>query len=92
MHKGKASKEYRCATELVEMNPDDMTRLRIQDGGLVRLHTVAGEVELIAKAGSLPPGLVFVPMGASANMLVEAETHGTGMPSFKGSEVTVEPA
>lgn len=91
MHKGKTSPEYRRATERAEMNPDDMARLKIQEGGIVRLRAAAGEVELPAQAGSLPRGLVFVPMGASANLLVGAETQGTGMPSFKGVDVTVEP-
>lgn len=89
MHKGKDSGAYRQATTLVEMNPDDMARLRIRDGGIVRLRTAAGEVELTARAGSLPPGLVFVPMGRSANALIAVETQGTGMPSFKGIEVEV---
>ncbi|MHB0980182.1 MAG: molybdopterin dinucleotide binding domain-containing protein [Thermoleophilia bacterium] len=91
MHKGKTSPEYRRATERAEMNPDDMARLKIQEGGIVRLRAEAGEVELSVQAGSLPRGLVFVPMGTSANLLVGAETQGTGMPSFKGVDVTVEP-
>lgn len=92
MHKGKASSEYRDATEYVEMNADDMAFLRIQEGGMVRLRTAVGEVELRAQAGPLPRGLVFVPMGSAANVLVDVETQGTGMPSFKGLHVTVEPA
>jgi formylmethanofuran dehydrogenase subunit D len=91
MHKGKESGAYREATTHVEMNPDDMTRLRIRDGGTVRLRTAAGEVELTAQSGSLPPGLVFVPMGTSANALIATETQGTGMPSFKGIVVEVTP-
>lgn len=91
MHKGKTSPEYRNATGRAEMNADDMAHLKIHEGGVVRLRTAAGEVEMPAQAGSLPRGLVFVPMGAPANLLVGAETQGTGMPSFKGLEVTVEP-
>lgn len=92
MHKGKASPEYRRATERAEMNPEDMAGLEIEAGGVVRLRAAAGEVELVVEAASLPRGLVFVPLGASANLLVGADTQGTGMPSFKGVEVTVEPA
>jgi len=91
MHKGKTSPDYRRATERAEMNADDMARLKIEEGGTVRLRTAGGEVELPAEKGTLPPGLVFVPLGAPANLLVEAETLGTGMPSFKGVDVTVEP-
>jgi formylmethanofuran dehydrogenase subunit D len=91
MHKGKASAEYLEATALVEMNPDDMTRLAISDGGRVLLRTTDGEVELTANAGTVPAGLVFVPMGTSANRLIGTETLGTGMPCFKGLQVDVSP-
>lgn len=91
MHKGKASAEYLAATALVEMNPDDMTRLEVSDGGQVLLRTADGEVELTAHAGTVPAGLVFVPMGTMANKLVGTETLGTGMPCFKGLQVDVTP-
>lgn len=90
MHKGKTSAEYLEATSLVEMNPDDMARLQISDGGLARVGTSEGHVDLRAVAGDLPPGLVFVPMGTVVNALIGCETLGTGMPSFKGLAVTVE--
>jgi formylmethanofuran dehydrogenase subunit D len=92
MHKGKGSAEYREATAVIEMNPDDMARLGIADGGQARVSTAEGEVELTARAGSLPEGLVFVPMGTLVNVLIGVETQGTGMPSFKGSQVEVAPA
>jgi formylmethanofuran dehydrogenase subunit D len=91
MHKGKDSSEYRDATALVEMNPEDMARLLIADGERVLLRTAEGEVELTARAGSLPVGLVFVPMGTLVNSLIGTETQGTGMPSFKGQTVDVTP-
>ena len=91
MHKGKDSPEYREATALVEMNPEDMARLNIEDGGQALLRTAEGEVELTAHAGSLPAGLVFVPMGTLVNKLIGTETLGTGMPSFKGQNVEVAP-
>lgn len=91
MHKGKDSPEYREATALVEMNPEDMARLDIEDGGRAVIRTAEGEIELTAHAGSLPPGLVFVPMGTLVNKLIGTETLGTGMPSFKGQKVEVAP-
>jgi len=92
MHKGKGSPEYHAATEVVEMNADDMARLGIVDGGRATLRTPAGAVVLTAHEGALPPGLVFVPMGTAVNGIVGTETLGTGMPSFKGLDVEVEPA
>lgn len=92
LHKGKSSPEYLEATAVVEMNGDDMARLAIADGGLARLSTPEGQVELRARAGDLPAGIVFVPMGTIVNALIGAETLGTGMPSFKGLRVEVAPA
>ncbi|MGQ9539061.1 MAG: molybdopterin dinucleotide binding domain-containing protein, partial [Candidatus Bathycorpusculaceae bacterium] len=38
------------------------------------------------------PGVIFIPYGPWANVVVDPETHGIGMPSFKGIPATVEPA
>lgn len=92
MHKGKDSPEYHAATEIVEMNAGDMARLGIAEGGRATLRTEVGEIALTAHEGALPAGLVFVPMGTTINGLVGTETFGTGMPSFKGLTVDVEPA
>lgn len=92
MHKGKASPEYHAATGIVEMNPADMARLGIDESDRAILRTPAGEVVLTAHEGALPPGLVFVPMGTAVNGIVGTETLGTGMPSFKGLDVEIEPA
>jgi formylmethanofuran dehydrogenase subunit D len=89
LHKGKRSAEYRAATEIIEMNPEDMARIGIVEGGRARVHTAAGEVDLTAHEGSLPPGLAFVPMGTTVNAIIGTETLGTGMPSFKGLTVEV---
>ena len=92
LHKGKDTDAYRRAVTVVEMNPEDMARLGIGEGRLVRLHTSAGQVEAPVHAGALPLKMVFIPMGPEANKLVGPETDGTGMPSFKGLTVEVEPA
>ncbi|MGM0386484.1 MAG: molybdopterin dinucleotide binding domain-containing protein [Actinomycetota bacterium] len=92
LHRGKETQAYRSATERVELNGDDMARLGIQAGARIRLRTSAGTVEVPARAGELPPGLVFMPLGPAANALIGTETEATGIPPFKGLEVEVEPA
>jgi formylmethanofuran dehydrogenase subunit D len=89
MHKGKASPEYADATSVVEMSEGDMASLGIAEGGLARLTTPDGAVELRARAADLPGGLLFVPMGTTVNALVGCDTSCTGMPSFKGLTVEV---
>ena len=80
LHKGKDSDAYRIATTLVEMCPEDMNRLAIEDGQIVRLRSATHFVELPVRSGKLSPGMIFVPMGPVANALIGSETAGTGMP------------
>lgn len=91
MHKGKRSEAYSRATALVEMNDGDMARLGIKEGQMVRLRNAVGQVEVTASKGSVPSRLVFIPMGPVANVLIGSETQGTGMPSFKGLTIEIEP-
>jgi len=91
LHKGKDSEAYRSATALVEMNPEDMAHLELEDGQAVRVRTSAGQVEVPVRAGTVPPGLLFIPMGPVANVLIGIETKSTGMPPFKGLAAEVVP-
>ena len=43
-----------------------------------------------AKAGELPPGLLFMPYGDLSSRLMGGDTHGTGMPTSKGFDVELE--
>lgn len=90
LHKGKDSEAYRRATALVEMSPEDMAHLSIKEGQIVRLRTASGQVEVPVRTGALPSGMMFIPMGPVANLLIETETAGTGMPAFKGLTVKME--
>jgi len=91
LHKGKDSAEYRLATGFVSMNHEDRERLGVEAGRRVRVRTAFGETELELKEGKIPPGMIFVPMGPAANVLIGAETQGTGMPDSKGLKAEVEP-
>ncbi len=90
LKKGKGEEAYRRATELVEMNVEDMARMGIQEGQMVSLRSKSGQVELRVRSGALPPGIVFMPIGPAASALTEAHTDGTGMPLLKGLTVQLE--
>ncbi len=90
LHIGAGSPAHLAATSFIEICPEDMTRLGIKDGQIVRLRSDTGLVEALARTGSLPSGLVFIPMGPTANALVGTDTFGTGMPLFKGQRVKLE--
>ena len=85
----KASPEYRRVTSLLRMNPDDMARLGLTDGGKVRLSNVHGAIVVpcVSAKDELPPGVLFIAYGPESSKLMGGETHGTGMPDSKGIDV-----
>src|SRR6516165_5203615 len=77
----------------LQMAPEDMTRLGLKNGDRVRLRSAQGQIELpcqAAKAGELPPGVLFLPYGDMSSRLMGGDTHGTGMPDSKGFDVELE--
>ena len=92
--KGKTSDEYIRVVSECQMDPEDMRKLGIREGEPVRVKTAYGSVVL--RAVKTPegshPGVIFIPYGPWANVVVNPETHGTGMPSYKGVDAEVEPA
>ena len=90
LHKGRDSEDYVRATHMVEMSDGDMAALELAEGAKVLVSTSAGQVEVPLKSGNLPPGMLFMPMGPTANLLIGADTESTGMPSFKGITAEVK--
>lgn len=91
---GKLSDEYWKSVAICEMDPDDIKRLKVKGGQNVKVTSDSGSVVVKAvKSARAPhPGSAFIPLGPWANLLVNPRTHGTGMPSFKGIPVEIEPA
>jgi formylmethanofuran dehydrogenase subunit D len=71
------------------MNAEDMSDLDLAIGDTVSVSTQAGQVQVPVETGDLPRGILFMPMGPSANLLIGGETESTGMPSYKGQLVEV---
>lgn len=93
LNEGKFTAEYVEETSTLLMSPEDMARLSLRKGDRVRLRTAQGQIELpcqAAKAGELPPGVLFLPYGDMSSRLMGGETHGTGMPDSKGFDVELE--
>jgi formylmethanofuran dehydrogenase subunit D len=91
---GKSSKEYVESVSICFMDPEDMKKLGVKDGVNIQVSTAFGSVVVKAKKSlrAPHPGVIFIPYGPWANVIVDPETHGIGMPSFKGIPATVEPA
>ena len=76
------------------MSPEDLGALGITHGQNVKVATETGSVIVKAVIASqpLPRGVIFMPYGPWANMLISTETYGTGMPPFKGIKAEVTAA
>ena len=92
--RGKASKEYVESVSICYVDPDDLKRLGIKEKTNILVSTDYGSVVVKAVKSLRGPhlGVVFVPYGPWANVVVDSETHGVGMPSLKGIPAEVEPA
>jgi formylmethanofuran dehydrogenase subunit D len=92
--RGKSSKDYVESVSVCYMDPEDLKRLGMKEKNNVKVSTDHGSVVVKAlKSLRAPhPGVIFIPYGPWANVIVNPETHGIGMPSFKGIPAEVEPA
>ena len=93
LNHGKLKEEYKEVTSTLEMNPDDMRKLKLHDGDSVRLKNEIGEtiVKCIGKKpGDLPAGTLFIAYGPPSSQLMDGDTAGSGMPLSKHMEVEVE--
>ena len=65
-----------------------------RQGDRVRVTTDSGrqiDVAVAAATGDeLPPGLLFIAYGDLSSRLMDGDTHGSGMPTSKGFDVTME--
>jgi formylmethanofuran dehydrogenase subunit D len=94
MEGGKEKDAYTKACGIIEMDPSDLKKLGIWKGTNVRVTSQWGSVVVKAvEATQGPhPGLAYIPMGPWANSVVNPKTYSTGMPTFKGVPIEVEPA
>jgi formylmethanofuran dehydrogenase subunit D len=91
---GKFGASYQAEVTTLLAAPADMERLGLANGDRVRLTTESGKAVEVAVAGAagdeLPPGVLFIAYGDLSSRLMDADTHGSGMPTSKGLDVTME--
>jgi len=90
--RGKASKEYAESVAVCFIDPQDMKKLKVKEGANVEVSTSRGSVVLksVKSRRGPHPGIVFVPYGPWANVIVDSETDSIGMPSLKGIPAEIE--
>ena len=89
---GKEKDNYRTAAGIIELDREDLKALGIWKNTNVRVTSPYGNVvvKAIETTQGPHPGVAFIPMGPWANSIVDPNTYSTGMPTFKGTPVTVE--
>jgi len=90
---GKFGATYVTETSRLQVAPADMKRLGLTDGDQVRLTSDWGQINVeiaAAKGDELPAGLLFIAYGDLSSRLMGGDTHGSGMPTSKGIDVTLE--
>jgi formylmethanofuran dehydrogenase subunit D len=94
MEGGKEKDKYMKACGIIEIDESDFKRLGVMKNTNVKVKSQYGEVVVKAiEATQGPhPGMAFIPMGPWANSVTSPETYSTGMPTFKGVSITIEPA
>jgi formylmethanofuran dehydrogenase subunit D len=91
---GKSSDEYMENVAVCFVDSEDLKRLGMKYNANVCVSTKQGSVVLKALKSQRGPhmGVVFIPYGPWANILVSPETDDIGMPSYKGIPASIEPA
>ena len=91
---GKISPFYQESVAVCYMDPKDMAVLGVKENQNVKVSTKFGSVVLrtVKNDRGSHTGVIFVPYGLWINLVTDPETHGIGMPSFKGIPAEVEPA
>ena len=87
----KTHKGYFDACAYCELSPVDLERLGASEVDSLKVTTEFGDVVVFAKTNEgNPEGLAFIPMGPWANAVLSPDTHGCGMPGFKGVPAEIE--
>jgi formylmethanofuran dehydrogenase subunit D len=91
MEGGKEKPAYTDACGIIEIDLVDIKRLGVYRNTNVRVTSDYGTVVVKAiEATQGPhPGLAYIPMGPWANAVVDPNTYGMGMPTFKGTPIQV---
>ena len=91
---GKLTEVYQENVAICEMDPNDLKKLDIKENTNIRITTKYGTTVVKAKESKRAPHpeIAYMPYGLWANILIDSQTHGTGMPSFKGIKAEIQSA
>ena len=90
---GKFGENYQSEINALQLNQTDMEEMGLSEGSRVRINSDHGQIDVAIKAapkGELPQGLLFIAYGDLSSRLMGGDTHGSGMPTSKGLDVTLQ--
>lgn len=78
--------EYRNSAAVAFMDSNDMKKLNLKTDDKVDVKSQWGEVTLFVKKSHDMPhqGIIFIPKGPWANIIISPETYCCNVPTFKG--------
>jgi formylmethanofuran dehydrogenase subunit D len=88
---GKDLKMYVDAAAICHMNPDMMEEMGLKAGDNIEVLSDFGDVvvKVVDTNETLPPGMVYIPLGPWANRVIDPETDSTATPRFKNIPVRI---
>ncbi len=90
---GKELPVYTRNAGIIFLDPDDLKKLNLIPMAVVKVTSVMNEVLVYAQISpdAPHPGIAFMPRGPWVNTLIIPETHSSGAPMYKNTEIWVEP-
>jgi formylmethanofuran dehydrogenase subunit D len=93
MESGKLSKDYFDEVSVCEMDTTTLNALEIEEGAPVLIKSDYGSVVVRSRIDiRAEAGVVFIPCGPYANMVISSDTESSGMPDYKATRVEISPA
>ncbi|MFX1520658.1 MAG: molybdopterin dinucleotide binding domain-containing protein [Promethearchaeota archaeon] len=87
----KESKDYFNEAAIVLLNKEDMKKLSVENGDVVKIITKYGKVIVKAKESEeTKEGIALVPVGLWANIITGDSVQSDGIPLFKNIPATIE--
>jgi formylmethanofuran dehydrogenase subunit D len=90
---GKDLQMYVDAAAICHMNDDMMEKMGLNVGDNIQVVSDFGDVivKVVATKETLPPGMIYIPMGPWANRVIDPDTDSTATPRFKNIPVAIAP-
>lgn len=83
--------EYRQSTAVAFMDKKDMEKLSLKPRDKIRVKTKWGQVTIFVDISHDAPheGMIFIPRGPWANIVISPETYCCNVPTFKGVKADI---